>query len=72
MSVYSGSSGVVPGVVPGGVVPGTSYLTCWTDEYGVPGTPYGTKRIGPYPDAASANIGNSDTEEIRDHAEALP
>jgi hypothetical protein len=32
----------------------------------------GTKRIGPYPDAAAAGVGNNDTTTIRNHAEALP
>ncbi len=32
----------------------------------------GTKRIGPYPDAAAAGVGNGDTSTIRGHAEALP
>ena len=32
----------------------------------------GTKRIGPYPDAATAGVGNSDTATIRSVAEALP
>ncbi len=32
----------------------------------------GTKRIGPYPDAASASVGNNDTHDIRQTAENLP
>jgi len=31
----------------------------------------GTKRIGPYPDAATSGVGNGDTDTIRDHAEVL-
>ena len=32
----------------------------------------GTKRIGPFPDAANAGVGNGDTSTIRSHAESLP
>jgi hypothetical protein len=32
----------------------------------------GTKRIGPYPDAAAGNVGNGDTVTIRAATETLP
>ncbi|MDA1142440.1 MAG: hypothetical protein O3B01_28075, partial [Planctomycetota bacterium] len=32
----------------------------------------GTKRMGPYPDAANANVGNADTTNLRASAESLP
>jgi hypothetical protein len=32
----------------------------------------GTKRIGPYPQAAAAGVGNNDTTTIRNNAESLP
>lgn len=30
------------------------------------------KRIGPYPDATAANVGQGDTKTMRDNAEILP
>jgi len=33
---------------------------------------WGTKRIGPYPDAATSNVGNDDTTTMRTNAETLP
>jgi hypothetical protein len=32
----------------------------------------GTKRIGPYPQAAAVGVGNNDTQSIRNNAESLP
>ena len=32
----------------------------------------GTKRIGPYPQAAAAGVGNADTTTVRNSAETLP